>query len=81
MSIWYILQPFGIFSGYLLQFFPFWYVAARKIWQPWSQPGSSWDGNEGLFLNQGSSRMKQEFVFTALPSNSVTRLGELSPNE
>jgi hypothetical protein len=25
--------------------------------------------------------MKQEFVFTALPSNSVTRLGELSPNE
>jgi hypothetical protein len=26
--IWYILWYFGIF-------FPFWYVAPRKIWHPW----------------------------------------------
>jgi hypothetical protein len=32
-AIWYILWPFGIFSAYL-DFFPFWYVLARKIWQP-----------------------------------------------
>jgi hypothetical protein len=28
VAIWYILWPFDIF-------FLFWYVAARKIWQPW----------------------------------------------
>jgi hypothetical protein len=27
--------PFGIFYGYLVNFFPFWYVVPRKIWQPW----------------------------------------------
>jgi hypothetical protein len=37
---WYILWPFGIFYGRLVYFmavwyfFPFWYVEARKIWQP-----------------------------------------------
>jgi hypothetical protein len=30
-----ILQPIGLFSGYLVHFFKFWYVEARKIWQPW----------------------------------------------
>jgi hypothetical protein len=29
-----ILWPFGIVSGCLVEFVPFWYVAARKIWQP-----------------------------------------------
>jgi hypothetical protein len=34
-AIWYacILWPFGIFCGYLVYFFPFWYVVPRKIWQ------------------------------------------------
>jgi hypothetical protein len=31
MAIWYILWPFGIIFG---DFFPFWYVVPRKIWQP-----------------------------------------------
>jgi hypothetical protein len=35
MAIWYIYGHFGIFVGYLVYFFPFWYVVARKIWQPW----------------------------------------------
>jgi hypothetical protein len=29
-----ILLIFGIFHGYLV-FSPFWYVIARKMWQPW----------------------------------------------
>jgi hypothetical protein len=29
-----ILQPFGIFGGYLVYFPPFWNVVPRKIWQP-----------------------------------------------
>jgi hypothetical protein len=33
-AIRYILRPFGILSDYLVYFFPFWYVVARKIWQP-----------------------------------------------
>jgi hypothetical protein len=32
------LWPLGIFSGYLIFFSPFWYVVARKIWQPWTKP-------------------------------------------
>jgi hypothetical protein len=43
MLIWYILLPFGTFCGHLVCFIyglfgifsPFWYVAPRKIWQPW----------------------------------------------
>jgi hypothetical protein len=42
---WSILPLFGLFTylskwsfvifyGYLVYFFPFWYVLARKIWQP-----------------------------------------------
>jgi hypothetical protein len=38
MDIWYILWTFGIFYGHLEYFFPFWYVASRKIWQPWYTP-------------------------------------------
>jgi hypothetical protein len=47
---WYILWPFGQFSGHLIYFmaiwyiFPhlayfslFWFVAQRKIWQPWCE--------------------------------------------
>jgi hypothetical protein len=31
----YILQKFGTFCGHPVYFFPFWYVAPIKIWQPW----------------------------------------------
>jgi hypothetical protein len=41
-AVCYILWPLGIFCGNLvefmviwLHFFPFWYVAPVKIWQPW----------------------------------------------
>jgi hypothetical protein len=33
-----ILYKFGTFCGHLVYFFPFWYVAPRKIWQPGQQP-------------------------------------------
>jgi hypothetical protein len=33
-AIWHILWPFGILYGHLVYFYPFWYVVARKIWQP-----------------------------------------------
>jgi hypothetical protein len=29
-----ILWSFCMFNGYLVHFSPFWYVVARKIWQP-----------------------------------------------
>jgi hypothetical protein len=29
-AIWYVLWPFGNFDN----FSPFWYIVARKIWQP-----------------------------------------------
>jgi hypothetical protein len=35
MAIWSILLPFRIFCGHFGIFYPFWYVAPRKIWQPW----------------------------------------------
>jgi hypothetical protein len=38
-TIWYILRPFGIFGGYRVYSYPFWYVAPRQIWQP--RPGCS----------------------------------------
>jgi ABC-type spermidine/putrescine transport system permease subunit II len=38
-AIWCILWPFGIFVSYLVYSLPFWYVVARKIWQPWSAVG------------------------------------------
>jgi hypothetical protein len=31
---WFILWTFVRFCGDLVKFFPFWYVAPRKIWQP-----------------------------------------------
>jgi hypothetical protein len=34
-AICHTLWTFDIFPGYLEYFFPFWYVVARKIWQPW----------------------------------------------
>jgi hypothetical protein len=36
-DIRYILWPLVTFSGSLVYLFPFWYVVARKIWQPCSQ--------------------------------------------
>jgi hypothetical protein len=33
IAIWQIVRRFGILSGYLVYFFPFWYVVATKIWQ------------------------------------------------
>jgi hypothetical protein len=42
MALCSILRPFSIFCGhliifhgYLVYFFPFWYLVPRKIWQPW----------------------------------------------
>jgi hypothetical protein len=42
-TIWSILRAICIFYGHLLYFvaiwfpiFPFWYVVAREIWQPWA---------------------------------------------
>jgi hypothetical protein len=35
MAICLILWPFGAFYCHLVYFFPFWYDAPRKIWQPW----------------------------------------------
>jgi hypothetical protein len=35
---WYILWQVGTFYGHFGIFFPFWYVAPRKIWQPWGGP-------------------------------------------
>jgi hypothetical protein len=32
--IWCILWPFINIFGYLIDFFTFWYVVPRKIWQP-----------------------------------------------
>jgi hypothetical protein len=40
MAFWPILLPFGRFHG--IYFFPFWYVAARKIWQPCWRFGAAW---------------------------------------
>jgi hypothetical protein len=36
IAILYILWPFGIFGGQFGIFFPNWFVAPRKIWQPWN---------------------------------------------
>jgi hypothetical protein len=40
IDIWSILWPFGLFCGHLAfwyTFSPFWLVAPRKIWQPWTK--------------------------------------------
>jgi hypothetical protein len=47
VAIWYILHPFGIF-------FPFWYVVARRIWQPYHPikfGGSSNNASTRTILN------------------------------
>jgi hypothetical protein len=41
MIFWNILLPFGVYYGplvFLWSFGIFWYIAPRKIWQPWSAP-------------------------------------------
>jgi hypothetical protein len=35
-TVWHVSWPFGIFCGHFGTFPPFWYVAPRQIWQPWS---------------------------------------------
>jgi hypothetical protein len=35
MAIWSIVWPIGLFKVNWYIFSPFWYVAPRKIWQPW----------------------------------------------
>jgi hypothetical protein len=35
------IWPFGLFVGYLVYIFLFWYVVARKFWQPWFQADGS----------------------------------------
>jgi hypothetical protein len=37
MLVWYILRPLVIIGGHFGAFFPFWYVAPRKIWHPYSK--------------------------------------------
>jgi hypothetical protein len=37
----YILWTFGVVRRNLVNFFPFWYFAPRKIWQPWSTSRSA----------------------------------------
>jgi hypothetical protein len=49
-KFWFILVDLGVdccillgtlvFLGLLVHFPPFWYVAPRKIWQPWTIHGS-----------------------------------------
>jgi hypothetical protein len=46
MAIWSILLPFRIFCGHFGIFYPFWYVAPRKIWQPWWKLGQN--NNKGV---------------------------------
>jgi hypothetical protein len=56
MSIWNILQTFGIFNDYLVHFgiilvhfFRFWYQVPRKILQPWINrliPARDGDGSD-----------------------------------
>jgi hypothetical protein len=41
MAIWYISWLFGIF------FTPFWYIEARKIWQPCSKTGERFSDGKG----------------------------------
>jgi hypothetical protein len=35
-SIVYILWPFGLFCGHFANYFQFWYVVPRKVWQRWA---------------------------------------------
>jgi hypothetical protein len=48
------LRPFGSFYGKFLYFwsfgifFPFWYAAPRKIWQPWAGRGRKEEGVWGV---------------------------------
>jgi hypothetical protein len=46
--IWSILRPIGIFMPILVIWYifsPFWYVAPRKIWQPWYELQIEWMKN------------------------------------
>jgi hypothetical protein len=45
-AIWYIVWPFSVFYGYLVNVFPFWYVVPRNIWQPF---GVSRDSRKKVF--------------------------------
>jgi hypothetical protein len=63
MSIWYIfsaichiLWTFGIFPGLIGIFFLFWYVEARKIWQPWLR----WDRRRPLHQDKIFSTKKSK---------------------
>jgi hypothetical protein len=43
------LHPFGVFYVHLVHLFPFWYVACRKIWQPWTSGYFWWVPRLGLW--------------------------------
>jgi hypothetical protein len=77
---WYILGPFGLFQGHLVYFeavlstlwpfgifFPFWYVAPRKIWQPCLRPYRRFKPKRFLFL-----RKFIFFHFTTFGANAFT---------
>jgi hypothetical protein len=66
---WCILWPFSQFSGrlvyfpLLLHFYPFWYVVARKIWQP---------GISGSALLEIETRLPKRRLCTYIPTKERT---------
>jgi hypothetical protein len=50
-----ILWPFGIFSGHLVYFSPFWYLVPRKIWQPWYAVGLGRSTSRGCQIILGTT--------------------------
>jgi hypothetical protein len=50
-----ILWSFGIFSGHLVYFSPFWYLVPRKIWQPWYAVGLGRSTSRGCQIILGTT--------------------------
>jgi hypothetical protein len=61
-AIWSILWSFGnLHSGTLVHFPPFWYVVARKIWQPCTRHwhlGANFTLRRQLFFRRREIRLK-----------------------
>jgi hypothetical protein len=67
-AILYTLWPLGIFCGHFGIFFPFWYVAKRKIWQPCFTAVTDLQiGSRRIFL--------RKFYFPSPPKSEI-RAGE-----
>jgi hypothetical protein len=84
---WFILWPFGQFSRHLLYFMaiwyalwsfaifsPFWYVAPRKIWQPWSKSVQNLNNNKKSKINCF------DFCFKSLHSQLFHQKFAISPS-